>query len=41
MSNLKDKNLTYPSILKNWYVYRKLNHTNSELLNEAKANSYL
>ena len=32
MSNLKDKNLTYPSILKNWYVYRKLNDTNSEIL---------
>ena len=41
MSNLKDKNLTYPSILKNWYVYRKLNHTNTELLNKAKTNSYL
>ena len=32
MSNLKDKNLTYPTILKNWYVYRKLNDTNSEIL---------
>ena len=27
MSDLKNKNLTYPSILKNWYVYRKLNDT--------------
>ena len=27
MSDLKTKNLTYPSILRNWYVYRKLNNT--------------
>ena len=28
MSNMKDKNVNLSSILKNWYIYRKLNNTN-------------